>query len=206
MAVSDMKERTEKYFDSTAAYYDNSADGRFVKCMYREILDRADRIPAEKILDLGCGNGNVIALLKERKKARYYGVDISEEMVKEAQKRLGETAAVMVGDAENLPFDNDFFDLIICNASFHHYPDHQKAVEEMKRVLRPGGTIILGDPTVPGKILVRILNFIIKYSNSGDAKIWCKKEITRLFQNNGFQIENWKKINYKTFMFQAVLK
>lgn len=206
MAAFDVKERTEKYFNSTATDYDNSSDGKFVKCMYQEILERADRIPAEKILDLGCGNGNVIALLKDRKIAQYFGVDISEMMVKEAAKRLGGGAVVMTGDAENIPFGDSYFDLIICNASFHHYPNPQKAVEEMKRVLKPEGSIILGDPTVPGRILTKIFNLMMKYSNCGDAKIWHKKEITQLFQRNGFRIENWKKINYKTFMFQAVLK
>lgn len=98
------------------------------------------------------------------------------------------------------------FDLIICNASFHHYPRAERAVAEMKRVLKPDGTVILGDPTLPGKIFTSILNLLMKYSNSGEAKIWHKKEITALFRGYGFQVKDWKKINYKTFMFSAVLR
>lgn len=200
------KERTEEYFNSTAADYDNSHDGRFVRCMYQEILNRMEHIQASRILDLGCGNGNVIALLREQRPASYYGLDISQSMIREAKKRLGDQVTLDVGDAEELPYENQSFDLIICNASFHHYPNPQKALKEMKRVLQPGGIILLGDPTLPGRFFTSALNWFMKYSDSGDAKIWSKKEIIKLFETNGFQVKGWKYINYQSFMFEAVRK
>lgn len=197
---------TESYFDSTAADYDNSHDGKFVRCMYQEILSRVKNIPNSRILDLGCGNGNVIALLKGSISAKYDGLDISEKMIGEAKKRLGNDVTLQVGNAEYLPYRDEEFEVIICNASFHHYKEPQKAVDEMKRVLKKGGMIILGDPTLRGKLPVRILNWFMKYSKSGDAKIWHKQEIIGFFEANGFQVENWNYINHQTFMFNAVLK
>lgn len=201
-------ELTKTYFDSTAGDYDNSFDGKFVRSMYQEILNRVKVIPGDSILDLGCGNGNVIALLQSNLTAsvRYYGLDISANMIEEAKRRLGEQVSLQVGDVLHLPYEDQKFDLIICNASFHHYLNPQKAVNEMKRVLKKDGIIILGDPTLRGKLLVLILNWFMKFSRSGDAKIWHKQEIIGLFTNNGFQVENWQYINHQTFMFNAILK
>ena len=200
------KELTVNHFDKTAKNYDNSSDGKFVQCMYQEILDRAEKIPAKRILDLGCGNGNAIALLRDRIPAEYYGLDISENMIEEARIRLGKAVSFSVGDAEHLPYENQTFDLIICNASFHHYPGPGMAVKEMKRVLKPGGTIILGDPTIKWKILVPIFDWLIKFTPSGDAKVWHKDDITVLFQENGFRVEQFKYLNQHAFMFNAVIR
>lgn len=206
MRKESRKELTKKYFNSTAEDYNQSHDGKFVQCMYQEIVERVKVLKPKRVLDLGCGNGNVIQLLKSRIPSQYYGLDISEKMIEETKKRFGNEVKLCVGDAENLPFEDQMFDLIICNASFHHYPRAERAVAEMKRVLKPDGTVILGDPTLPGKIFTSILNLLMKYSNSGEAKIWHKKEITALFRGYGFQVKDWKKINYKTFMFSAVLR
>lgn len=198
------KEVTREYFNNTADCYDESHDGKFVRCMYDEIVKRVCGIKAEKILDLGCGNGNILRLLYESKRAEYYGLDLSENMIGEAKKRLNGRAQLAVGDAEHLPYGDSMFDVIICNASFHHYTSPEAAVSEMRRVLRQGGSVILGDPTLPGKLFVDLFNLSIKHSNSGDVKIWHKKEIIPFFESYGFQVVNWKKIKYRTFIFQAI--
>lgn len=197
-----IKETTIKYFNDTAKDYDNGHDGKFVSCMYQEILDRVNKLEGNTILDLGCGNGNVISLLKKEREAFYYGLDISQNMIEGAKKRCGEEVDFVLGDAENLPYPDDKFDIIICNASFHHYPRPKVAVSEIKRVLKKNGTLILGDPTVPG-IFIKIFNKMIQYSNSGDSRIWYKKDIVPLFENAGFKVYDWKKINYRTFIFNA---
>ena len=58
-----VKELTQKHFDETAGDYNTSHDGKFVKCMYDEILERIVAINPETVLDLGCGNGNVLKKL-----------------------------------------------------------------------------------------------------------------------------------------------
>ena len=206
MSDGNIKDTTRQYFDSTAETYDTSHDGQFVKGMYQEILTRMQQIPASSVLDLGCGNGNVICLLKKHVNARYYGLDLSEKMIEEAGKRLGGDVELTVGDAEKLPYEDNSFDVVICNASFHHYPSPEKAVNEIRRVLKPGGTLILGDPTAPFRLLVKILNWGMKFSNSGDARIWHKSEIIKLFRQNGFRVEKWKYVNHETFMMNAVLE
>ena len=83
------KKITTDYFNKTAEDYDTSHDGKFVQCMYREILARVPDTRGQRLLDLGCGNGNILKTLNERILAEYYGLDISEKMIEEAGKKLG---------------------------------------------------------------------------------------------------------------------
>lgn len=192
---------SKEYFDSTAKMYDESNDGKFVRCMYPEIVRQALAAPGKRILDIGCGNGNVIRLLLKERQGDYYGVDLSAVMIEEAEKRLPDNVVLRSADVISLPFDDDFFDILICNASFHHYEEPEKAVAEMNRVLKPGGALILGDPTFP--LLRRLFNWLIKWCNSGDFWIYGKKDILPLFKAGGFDILKWKRLNFRSFIFRA---
>lgn len=191
----------KEYFDSTAKGYDQSYDGRFVKCMYPEIVTGAMQIPGERLLDVGCGNGNVINLLMKQRQGTYYGVDLSPAMIDEAKKRLPANVVLEIADVVHLPFEDDFFDGLICNASFHHYQEPERAVGEMRRVLKPGGYLILGDPTFP--LLRGLFNWAMKWGKDGNHWIYGKKDILPLFEKGGFDILKWKRINYRSFVFQG---
>ena len=102
-----------------------------------------------------------------------------------------------------LPYGDGQFDIVICNASFHHYTEPERAVEEIRRVLRTGGTLILGDPTIPGRLARKLLNRAVHKRDSGDYKIYGKTEITSLFAARGFRVHSWKRINFRSFVFEA---
>ncbi|HCW52522.1 MAG TPA: SAM-dependent methyltransferase [Clostridium sp.] len=202
--LTTIKQTTKKHFDETAQYYNESSDGKFVKCMYDEILNRVLSVPNGNILDLGCGNGNILKLLEEKTSSNLYGLDLSDNMISEAKKRLGKNVTLTVGDSENLPYKNDKFDVIICNASFHHYPHPDIVLKEIHRVLKDNGVFILGDPTIPFNLFRNIFNFFLKYSNSGDYKIYNQKEINHLLNKNNFKIYKFKMINHRTFALNAL--
>lgn len=183
--------------------YDASYDGRFVRCMYREVVRRAVSLPGDRVLDLGCGNGNLIRMLREVKRASCWGADLSPQMIREAGKNLGDKVNLAVADAAALPYGDGQFDIVICNASFHHYTEPERAVEEIRRVLRTGGTLILGDPTIPGRLARKLLNRAVHKRDSGDYKIYGKTEITSLFAARGFRVHSWKRINFRSFVFEA---
>lgn len=189
---------TREYFDSNAKDYDNSPDGRFVRCMYREIVDRAAAKNPTSVLDVGCGNGNILMQLLDIG-AALYGLDLSPNMIAEAERRLGERASLTVGDAERLPYEDHTFDLVICNASFHHYPHPDAVLGEIRRVLKPRGTFILGDPTAPAPVRA-LLNLSFQGKRAGDFKIYGKKEIYRMLAARGFVVENWRRLNYRAFV------
>ncbi|MDQ3914249.1 MAG: methyltransferase domain-containing protein [Actinomycetota bacterium] len=76
------------------------------------------------------------------------GIDLSPEMLEIARERsaeLGKAVDLREGDAHNLPFDDESFDTVVCTYSLCNIPDPQRAVDEMKRVLKRGGRLILVD-------------------------------------------------------------
>lgn len=101
-------------------------------------------IPGEKILDLGCGNGRLLQIFKGMN-IEYFGVDNSEKLIEIAKEKYPENK-FQVADALNLPFPENFFDKIYSIAVLHHIPSEEfklQFLKEAKRVLKPGGFLIL---------------------------------------------------------------
>lgn len=97
----------------------------------------------KKVLEVGLGSGSDF-MRWARSGAQLYGVDLTEASVALIRERLeleGIKADVRVGDAENLPFANDFFDIVYSFGVIHHTPDTEKAARELYRVCAPGGVI-----------------------------------------------------------------
>lgn len=183
MAISS-QDKTKKHFNETASDYNNSSDGKFVEPMYDVIVNEIQKLKSGKILDVGCGNGNLFTLLPSGK-YELFGVDFSENMIAEAKKKCGQKATFSVADAEKLPFDSDSFDIIVCNASFHHYVHPDRVLKEMHRVLKDGGEVLIGDPYMPAFVR-QIMNVLTKFSDSGDYHFYGLVEMKRLFNENGF--------------------
>jgi ubiquinone/menaquinone biosynthesis C-methylase UbiE len=98
----------------------------------------------DKVLDIGCGNGRLYQLFSDLS-IDYTGMDNSEGQLGMARKNYPE-AKFVLGEMTKLPFADSFFDVIYCIATFHHLPDEElrlQALNEMKRVLKPGGHILM---------------------------------------------------------------
>ncbi len=103
------------------------------------------------LLDVGCGTGNLLhTLLHDPLAERLVGLDYSPVMAEKAgAKRAGERDThkiqVVVADSERLPFNDGAFDFVTCCNSFHHYPHQAEVIRGFRRVLKPGGRLILID-------------------------------------------------------------
>lgn len=97
-----------------------------------------------------------------------------------------------------MPFLDNSFDVVTCSQSFHHYPDTDKAMQEVLRVLKPGGSYILSDTGVGffKDFGVIVDNFVYKhFSKTGDCNVsYLEKSISDL-ERNGFEIIKGEKIN-----------
>jgi ubiquinone/menaquinone biosynthesis C-methylase UbiE len=102
-----------------------------------------------RVLDVGCGTGVFAGRLRAAlPNARVWGIDLVRAMLDKGADRWRHHADAVLpvqGDSERLPFAANTFDVITCANSFHHYPHQDRAVVEMRRVLRPGGRLILVD-------------------------------------------------------------
>lgn len=95
------------------------------------------------ILDIGCGAGHLSEQLVQRG-ANVSGFDTSEAMAELAKKRLGESVDIKVARlGEPLPYEDDSFDDAVASLVFHYLEDWADALQEVRRVLRPGGRLIL---------------------------------------------------------------
>ena len=96
-----------------------------------------------RVLEAGCGVGMYSSQIRRRYSLHVEAFDVEPERVKEAQV---DTPHALVAAAEALPYRSDLFDTIISNEVIEHVQDDRRAVEEMVRVLKPGGRIVLFCP------------------------------------------------------------
>lgn len=97
-----------------------------------------------RVLDIACGKGTSAIFLAEKYGCQIEGVDISEELIEEAKKfarqsNVRDRVSFRVGDALNLPYADNEFDVAVSQAMLILVPDKSKAVHEAKRVVKPGG-------------------------------------------------------------------
>ncbi len=98
--------------------------------------------PDKNWLDIGCGTGALSeAIEKYMNPSKISGVDPSEVFIEKARRKISVNQDLRVGNADNLPFDNRMFDVIVSGLALNFFPGIDHALAEMKRVARPGGII-----------------------------------------------------------------
>lgn len=95
-----------------------------------------------KCLDVGCGTGNYTIALAARGDCSFYGVEPSETML-ESAKRKSSSVTWASAAAENLPFENEFFDAALVTLTIHHWKSLEKGFAEICRVLKSGGNFVI---------------------------------------------------------------
>lgn len=200
--MNTFKEKSKQTFNKQALDYDTSIQGEHARKLYKPIIENLQGKKIHSILDLGCGTGALLEQIRELNLAEELsGIDISAEMLKIAKSRLGNHATLILGDTEKLPFQDNSFDAIICNDSFHHYPLPHIVLEEVSRCLRENGILVIGDCWQPAGAR-QIMNLYMKHSNSGDVKIYSKKEMLQLLSKDFHNIE-WKHLDTTSCMIVA---
>ncbi len=106
------------------------------------VLDLMRLSPEDNVLDVGCGAGWLSRLLAEQvPEGRVVGVDISDEMIRRARRNSAdlENAMFVIGEAEEIPWDANFFNHAISVEAAYYWPDPLAALREIHRVLREAG-------------------------------------------------------------------
>lgn len=115
----------------------------FCEYKIREVL-ACESSPPSTVLDLGCGDGLSCSFFRQFfPKAAIHGIDVSEKSLQIAAARGISNATFRVYDGQNIPFDNDCFDLVFVSQVFHHLPHghHVGLLKEIFRVLSPVGRL-----------------------------------------------------------------
>ncbi len=168
---SKVKERVLETYRQTSDVYDQGVSERLGNARWgieslTSMLLRDMSSPVNPVsLDVACGTGLSTFTLHEKLGGETYGVDLSLDMVQKARENaegLGLGIEFKEGDVENLPYPDSMFNTLISNMSFQFFPDKLKALEEMGRVLAPGGR--MGHLYGGGPHLVELLSVCMKVS------------------------------------------
>ena len=118
------------------------------------VLDQVDWCGNEKILDAGCGSGNFLIPLQDRlRDANITGFDLSKGILQTLFPKVVNCPNVQLGwgDVEELPFIDDYFDVVMANFMLQHISDIKNALTEFQRVLRPNGLLICTTSSIKSK-------------------------------------------------------
>lgn len=185
--------RVAKLFDHRASTYDELdwvSDQHFLYFL-KDIVDPSKN---DVVLDVATGTGAILQSLCPLIKLGI-GVDISVKMLLATKKKLEECKNVtplVVGRGESLPFHEKSFDLITCRNGLHHFLDPTLGLDEMRRVLKPAGHILLSEAVVPDTSTKSLWNYMIRLKDVGRHKLFyfTKGEFESYLSSLGFEIED----------------
>lgn len=129
----------------TREFFDGVEAERYLRQPFMREAVGFDRYRGRTLLEIGCGLGTDL-LQFARGGAIVTGLDLTEQSIELARKRFdmyGVPGSFQVGDAENLPFPDNSFDVVYSFGVLHHTPDTARAIREVARVLKPGGEIVI---------------------------------------------------------------
>lgn len=122
-------------------YYANRGTAKNNSLQYKELLNNIAIHKGQTLLDIACGSGEWLNKISNNDNATY-GIDISEVAVNICKYNNPESQ-VVVATGENIPFKNNYFDIITCLGSLEHFIDQEKALLEMVRVARKNALILI---------------------------------------------------------------
>jgi ubiquinone/menaquinone biosynthesis C-methylase UbiE len=176
-------------YDRLATVYDRWWHG-YVRRSLAVLLDRLDRPPEGRLLDVGCGTGALEKrLAHERPGWRLTGVDLSGEMLSRARRKLRDhpNARFRQASAEALPFPDDHFDRVVSASALHYFEDPATALREMHRVVRPGGRVLVLD-WCRDFAAMKLLDAVLRWIDPAHRRCYTLGEARRMFERAGLSV------------------
>ena len=132
-----LEESNVKFFKRLANRYYKGLFGKIKDNRIKKTLEFANVKKNSKILDIGCGTGSLLYSLSKDKSLKLYGTDLSKDMLKIANEKLKDNANLKLGNVENnlLKYKKNYFDYIFIEDAFHHLPNYEKLIDDIKRIL-----------------------------------------------------------------------
>lgn len=180
------------FWDRWAKRYDlmMSGDGR----TYARIVSRMKKVLDREmtVLELACGTGLLSVRLAGSVKL-LEATDFSEEMIRQAKaKTHSSRLRFSAQDATSLPYAEETFDAAVISNALHIMPEPEKALAEIRRVLKPGGILIAPTFTASGSISGRMRIRFMELSGFKVFHKWTPQEYLDFLKENGFEITGRK--------------
>lgn len=108
-----------------------------------KLIELAEIKPSDKILEVGCGAGHILEKIKTGK---LYGIDISEIQIERTRKRMGNRVELKKAPGEDIPYEDKYFDRVLCSEVIEHVIDPREVLKEISRVMKDDGILSLSIP------------------------------------------------------------
>ncbi len=185
----------------------------------RTMLEFLDVQPGERILDCGCGMGFYLKLLSAAGEGAFCGLDGEAKVLSFARHALaGRGIALAQGDALHMPYADGAFDKVLLSEVLEHLPDDRQGLAEVRRVLRPGGTLALTVPHCHYPLWYDPINrvaegvFRAPIRTGPFAGIWANHyrlylpdEVTARLEEAGFQVQDVRNLTHYCFPFTQTI-
>lgn len=198
LPVLQTKEHRRAYYNKIAAFYDRLAEK--TEQPMRELgLEKLAAQPGERILEIGFGTGHCLVALAEAVSpdGKIHGIDLSEKMLEMTQelleeKGLAERVELRRGDAEQLPYEDNFFNAIFMSFTLELFdtPEIPRVLRECRRVLKPGGRIGVVGISKQGKQGLVIKTFEWTHKHFPNLMDCRPIYIARALEANGFAVKD----------------
>lgn len=145
---------------------DFSMVGGLITIVGERLAETAEILPGERVLDVACGSGNTTIPAARRAWGDTVGLDYVPELLERGRERAAcERVEIewVEGDAENLPFEDGSFDVVVSSFGVMFAPNHQRAADEMLRVCKSGGRIGLAN-WVPDGFIGQMFGTVAKHA------------------------------------------
>jgi ubiquinone/menaquinone biosynthesis C-methylase UbiE len=177
-------------YDEMAQRYDRRWGTYIAKTL--AFLDRWAAIsPEAVVLDIGCGTGEFEKLLlSKHPNQQITGVDISTKMLEIARRKCQAypKVAFRAASASALPFSDHSFDVIVSASAFHYFNAPEAALDEMRRILRPGGVMVILD-WCKDYLSCRLGDIVLKLVDPAYQRCYTKAEFHRILNSAQFAIQ-----------------
>lgn len=181
--------KSQNKWDCWSVYYDYWPF-RVFRWFQKKALLELEIKPGNHFLDVGCGTGWAVNFISGKMKYQGYftGIDSSEGMIKKAKQTLNGNKNVnfIKASSDNLPLANESHHYIICTNSFHHYQNPGKVLNEMYRVLKPGGALLILDVT-RDNLFSGIFNLLLSKYEKDHVKFYSSDEYRSIFTSANFK-------------------
>lgn len=185
-------------------FYNRISATRTFKKHYEWVADDiVERMTRGSLLDVGTGPGRLLLTLHEKApQMRLVGIDVSSGMVDQAQKNmaprgLGTQIEILEANVEHLPFPDATFDMVVSTGTIHHWKQPSVGLNEIYRVLRPGGQAMMYDlvSDTPRAIFLEMkklfgrLGATIFWLHSFEEPFYSREEFGKLADGTSFRNE-----------------
>jgi demethylmenaquinone methyltransferase/2-methoxy-6-polyprenyl-1,4-benzoquinol methylase len=181
MGVLEDKARARLFYKYLSKVYDQVNPFVWTERMRTEAIGLLELSPDDRVLDVGCGTGFATEGLLEEVDV-VYGIDQSPHQLEKAYAKFGKRGRVRfsLGDAERLPYEDDAFDVVWSSGSIEYWPDPVATLREFRRVVKPGGQVLVVGPNEPSEpVRKRLANAMMLF--------YTEERAQEMFEEAGFE-------------------